>query len=155
MEPLKGWVKAFKPTNLQEAIWKTRDLGPDAKPKFIPIPPLNNGGRDPRPPMNKGGCDPRGFDKGRGRADENTRRELRRKQLCFTCKEPWNPSHKCMGHGQVHYIEVTSDNEEEEEIGQIQNMEAETIETEEEKITGQDSMATLASISGVPKYNTL
>jgi hypothetical protein len=36
MEPLKGWVKAFKPTSLQEAIWKTRDLGPAAKPKFIP-----------------------------------------------------------------------------------------------------------------------
>jgi hypothetical protein len=154
MEPLKGWVKAFKPTNLQEAIWKTRDLGPAAKPKFIPRPPLNNGGRDQRPPMNPGGRDPRGFDKGHGRVDENTRRELRRKQLCFTCKEPWNPTHKCMGRGQVHYIEVTSDNEEEEEIDQIQNMEAETIETEEEQITGQDSMATLASISGVPKYNT-
>jgi hypothetical protein len=27
MEPLKGWVKAFKPTNLQDAIWRTRDLG--------------------------------------------------------------------------------------------------------------------------------
>jgi hypothetical protein len=155
MEPLKGWVKAFKPTSLQEAIWKTRDLGPAAKPKFIPRPPLNNGGRDQRPPINQGGRDPKGFDRGRGRIDDNTRRELRRKQLCFTCKEPWNPSHKCMGRGQVHYIEVTSDNEEEDEIGQIQNMEAETTEAvEEEQTTGQDSMATLASISGVPKYNT-
>ena len=55
----------------------------------------------------------------------------------------------------MHYIEVTSDNEEEDEIGQIQNMEAETTEVvEEEQIMGQDSMATLASISGVPKYNT-
>jgi hypothetical protein len=60
-----------------------------------------------------------------------------------------------MGRGQVHYIEVTSYNKEEYEIGQIQNMEAETTEAaEEEQITGQDSMATLASISGVPKYNT-
>jgi hypothetical protein len=33
-------------------------------------------------------------------------------------------------------------------------MEADTIDTEEEQITGQDNMATLASISGVPKYNT-
>jgi hypothetical protein len=31
MEPLRGWVEAFKPTNLQEAIWKTRDLGSKAK----------------------------------------------------------------------------------------------------------------------------
>jgi hypothetical protein len=68
--------------------------------------------------------------------DENTRRELRRKQLYFTCKEPWNPTHKCMGRGQVHYIEVTSDNEEEEEISQIKNIEAETLETTEEEILG-------------------
>jgi hypothetical protein len=55
----------------------------------------------------------------------------------------------------VHYIEVTSDNEEEDEIGQIQNMEAETTKVvEKEQIMGQDSMANLASISGVPKYNT-
>jgi hypothetical protein len=33
-----------------------------------------------------------------------------------------------MGHGQVHYIEVTSDNEEEEYYGQIHNIEAKTIE---------------------------
>jgi hypothetical protein len=52
MEPLKGWVKAFKPTSLQEAIWKTRDMGPAAKPKFIPRPPINNGGRDQRPLIN-------------------------------------------------------------------------------------------------------
>jgi hypothetical protein len=159
MEPLKGWVKAFKPTNLQDAIWRTRDLGPAARPKFIPRPPLNTGGRDQKPPMNQGGRDLRGFDRGRGRMDDNTRRELRRKQLCFTCKEPWNPSHKCMGRGQVHYIEVTSDNEEEEDCGQIQNIEAETIETAEEEIPEQqnnmaEGNATLASISGVPKFNT-
>jgi hypothetical protein len=81
MEPLKGWVKAFNPTSLQEAIWKTRDLGPAAKPKFIPKPPLNNGGRDERPPINHGGHDPKGYDKGHGRIDDNTMRELRRKQL--------------------------------------------------------------------------
>jgi hypothetical protein len=63
-----------------------------------------------------------------------------------------------MGHGQVHYIEVTSDNEEEEDFGHIQNMEADTIETVDEEATGHDSTteekAALASISGVPKYNT-
>jgi hypothetical protein len=138
MEPLKGWVKAFKPTNLQDAIWRTRDLGPAAKSKFIPRPPLNTRGRDQRPPMNQGGRDPRGFDRGRGRMDENTRRELRRKQLCYTCKEPWDPSHKCMGSGKAHYIEVTSDNEEDEDFGHIQNIEADTTETAEEEGTGHD-----------------
>jgi hypothetical protein len=111
MEPLRGWVKDFNPTNLQDAIWRKRDLGPATKPTFVPRPPLNIEGRDQRPPMNPGGRDPRRFDRGRGSMDENTIRELRRKQLCYTCKDPWNPSHKCMG-GQVHYIEVTSDNEE-------------------------------------------
>jgi hypothetical protein len=158
MEPLKSWVKAFKPTNLQDAIWTMRDLGPASKPKVVPRPSLNTRGRDQRPPVNQGGCDPRGFDRGRGRMDDKTRRELRRKQLCFTCKEPWNPSHKCMGRGQVHYIEVTSDNEEEEYHGQLQNMEAETTETTEEEVTGQGSTTegkgTLASISRVPKFNT-
>jgi hypothetical protein len=77
MEPLCGWVKAFKPHNLQEAIWRTRDLmGSAAKTKFTPRPPLTQGVKDQR-----------GMDKGKGRMDEATRRELRRKQLCFTCKE--------------------------------------------------------------------
>jgi hypothetical protein len=108
--------------------------------------------------MNQGGRDPRGFDRGHGRMDDNTRRKLRRKKLYFTCKEPWNPSHKCMGRGQVHYIEVTLDNEEEEDYDQLQNMEDETTETTEEEVTGLDSMAkgkaTLASIIRVPKFNT-
>jgi hypothetical protein len=63
-----------------------------------------------------------------------------------------------MGQGQVHYIEVTSDDEEEDEYGQIQNMEAETLEAAEEEVPELDcavgEKATLASISGVPKFNT-
>jgi hypothetical protein len=88
-------------------------MGSTAKTKFTPRPPLNQGAKDQR-----------GVDKGKGRMDEATRRELRRKQLCFTCKEPWEPGHKCMGKGKVHYIEVISDDEEEEEMGHIQNIEA-------------------------------
>jgi hypothetical protein len=156
MEPLRGWVKAFKPTNLHDAIWKTRDLGSTAKTRFTPRPP-NQGGREKRPPINQGGRDPRGFDRGRGRMDEPTRRELRRKQLCFTCKEPWDPTHKCMGKGKAHYIEVISDDED-EDFGHIQNMEAETPgQTEEEDASHDpttDEKVTIASISGVPKFNT-
>jgi hypothetical protein len=63
-----------------------------------------------------------------------------------------------MGRGQVHYIEVTLDDEEEDEYGQIQNMEAETLEVAEEEVPELDcaggEKATLASISGVPKFNT-
>jgi hypothetical protein len=89
--------------------------------------------------------------------DENTRRELRKK-LCYTCKEPWDPSHKCMGRCKAHYIEVTYDNEEDEDFGHIQNIEADTTETAKEEATSHDSAAeekaTLASISGVPNFNT-
>jgi hypothetical protein len=78
VEPLRVWVKDFKPTNFHDAIWNTMDLGSATKTRFTPRPP-NQGGRDQRPPMNQRGRDPRGFDRGRGRMDEPTRRELRRK----------------------------------------------------------------------------
>jgi len=64
-----------------------------------------------------------------------------------------------MGCVQVHYIEVTLDNEEDEDVGHIQNTEVDTIETAEEEATCHDNAveerSILASISGVPKYNTL
>jgi hypothetical protein len=155
MEPLSGWVKDFKPTNLHDAIWKTRDLGPEEKTRFTPRPP-NQGGRDQRPPMNQGGRDPKGFDRRRGRMDEHTRRELRRKQLCFTCKEPWDPTHKCMGKGKAHYIEVISVDEEDEDFYHLQNMEAENPGQEEEEDASHgltiDEKVTISSISGVPKF---
>jgi hypothetical protein len=124
MEPLRGWVKAFKPANLHDVIWKTRDLGSATKMRLTPRNP-NQGGREKIPPMNQGGRDPRGFDRGRGMMDKPIRRELRRKQLCFTCKEPWDPTHNCMGKGKSHYIEVISNDEEDEYFGHLQNMEAE------------------------------
>jgi hypothetical protein len=74
--------------------------------------------------VNQGGRYPRGFDRGRGRMDETTWRELRRKQLCFTYKEPWDPTHKCMGKGKSHYIEVISDDKEDEDFDHLQNTKA-------------------------------
>jgi hypothetical protein len=127
-------------------------MGSEAKNKFSPRPPINQGGRDQR-----------GVDRGKGRMDETTRRELRRKKLFFTCKEPWDPGNKCMGKGKAHYIEVISDDEEEEYFGHIQNMEAnpprmDSIENEEEEEASinlaAEKKVTIASISGVPKFNT-
>jgi len=46
--------------------------------------------------------------------------ELRRKKLCFSCKEPWEPGHKDMGKDNEYYIEVLSDSDGEEEEGQDQ-----------------------------------
>jgi hypothetical protein len=52
---------------------------------------------------------------GKGRMNEETQRELRRKKLCFNCKYLWEPIHRCMGKVKVHYIEVVSDEEDDEE----------------------------------------
>ena len=38
-EPLRGWVKAYKPTSLQDAVSRARDLQESVpKPKFTPRP---------------------------------------------------------------------------------------------------------------------
>jgi hypothetical protein len=143
-EPLRGWVKAFKPTTLQDAIWKNRDLeGTTSKNKFVPRPPLAPRGRDQR-----------FIDKGKGKLDEATKRKLRRKQLCYTCKESWEPRHSCMGKGKIHYIEVPSDSEEEDDVGHLQNMEV--AQAEEEAMCKQAGIkkVVIASISGVPKIST-
>ena len=47
--------------------------------------------------------------------DEATRQELRRKKLCFNCKGPWEPGHRCLEKGKIQYIEVMSDDEDEQE----------------------------------------
>ena len=47
--------------------------------------------------------------------DDETRRELMRKKLFFRCRDPWVPGHKCMGKGEIHYIEVAPDNVDSEE----------------------------------------
>jgi hypothetical protein len=51
--------------------------------------------------------------------DEENRRKLRRKKLCYNCKEPWKLGHRCMRKGRVHYIEVVSDEEDENDDGGI------------------------------------
>jgi hypothetical protein len=101
-EPLRGWVKAFKPATLQDAIKRTLDM--------MDTVPKTKGPTKPYiPPKNQ---DKKPFQKewtGKDRLDEETRRELRRKKLCFTCKDPWESGHRCMGKGKAHYIEVLSD----------------------------------------------
>jgi hypothetical protein len=78
--------------------------------------------------------------------------------LCFTCKEPWDPTHKCMGKGKAHYIEVILDDEEDEDFGYLQNMEDENPGHAEEEDASHDlttdEKVTIASIRGVPKFNT-
>jgi hypothetical protein len=53
--------------------------------------------------------------KGKPKLDDDTRRELMRKKLCFSCRDSWVPWHRCMGKGQIHYIEVESGSAKEDE----------------------------------------
>jgi hypothetical protein len=106
-EPLRGWVKAYKPATLQDAVSRARDMQ-DVVPKSrFPLKPTF-------PQKNK---EVKPFQKdwaGKPRLDEETRRELRKKKLCFNCQDPWVPGHRCAGKdtvGKAHYIEVYSDSD--------------------------------------------
>lgn len=48
--------------------------------------------------------------------DDDTRKELRRKKLFFSYKEPWVPGHRCMDKGKENYIEVLLNSDGEEEV---------------------------------------
>jgi hypothetical protein len=51
-----------------------------------------------------------------------------RKKLCFSYRDPWVLGHKCMGKGEIHYIEVAADNvdgeEEEQDSGSTSSEES-------------------------------
>ena len=72
---------------------------------------------------------------GNPKLDEETRKELRRKKLCFSCQESWVPGHRCAGKDKTdkaHYIEVYSDNDsddKEEKQGQEQGNQKSSEET--------------------------
>jgi hypothetical protein len=139
-------VKAFKPETLQDAIIRTRDMEdvvPKKKTFSKPFIPQKN--KDKKP-----------FQKewtGKEKLDEATRNELRRKKLCFSCKEPWDLGHRCMGKGKVHYIEVHSDSdEEEEEVTQEQGNEQGGSSDEQPREEAKG--VTIATLSGTPRYYT-
>jgi hypothetical protein len=167
-KPLRGWVKAYRPHTLQDAILRTRDLA-DSVPKTKPFP-------KPFVPQKDRDWKPFQRDwKGKEKLDDDTRRELMRKKLFFSCRDPWILGHRCMGKGQIHYIEVESGSEEEDEdIGAWENndSEDETIHEpeqqsskpqipagaqpkEETKPRREVKGGTIATLSGVPRYNTL
>jgi hypothetical protein len=119
--------------------------------------------------------------KGKEKLDDETRQELMRKKLCFSCRDPWVPGHRCMGKGEIHYIEVAADNvdseEGEKDSGSI-GLEEESTLIEEQPPrrpltpTGAHPLVVpqppeqanrrkptkggvIATLSGVPRYDTL
>jgi hypothetical protein len=87
----------------------------------------------------------------RDRLDDDDTRELRRKNIFFSCKEPWEPGHKCMGKGKVHYIEVLSYSDGEEEAGQAQDNEHDSpvVEHPHEEVKS----GTISTLFGVPRFH--
>lgn len=94
-EPLKGWVKAFDPLTLQEAMKKARSMELAA--------PANRFGskgsssfKDNRGGFNKG-KEKVDDTKGKSAAplDRETLNDLRKKKLCFFCKGPYEFGHDC------------------------------------------------------------
>ena len=112
-------------------------------------------GKDVRVPPPKGNL-------GWALVDDGARRELRKKQLCFTCQEPWALGHRCAA-GKAHFIEVFSNDSGEED--EEDDEEAGDSQTAQDQLpppppgTGGAAFAptggTLAALRGVPKYLTL
>ena len=167
-EPMRGWVKDFKPNTLQEAIMCMRDMGNLAlKPKTFTKPFVPQRHRDRKNPQREW--------KGKPKLDDDTRRELMRKKLYFSCRYPWLPGHRCMGKGQIHYIEVESGSEEEDEEMRAQEdsdleektthepeqhpkkpqIQTEAQPKEETKPHREVKWGIIATLFGVPEYNTL
>jgi hypothetical protein len=81
-EPLRGWVKAYRPHTLQDSILHTRDLADSmSKTKTFSKPFVPQKDRDRKPFQREW--------KGKEKLDDDTRCELMRKKLCFNYRDPW------------------------------------------------------------------
>jgi hypothetical protein len=101
-------VKAFNLETLQDAIIRTQDMEYVVlMEKYFSKHFIPHKGKDMKN-FQKEGTSNEKF-------EEETHNELRRNKLFFSCKEPWEPGHKCVGKGKVHYIEVHSKSDKEEE----------------------------------------
>ena len=96
---------------------------------------------------------------GRTQVDDEARRELRKKRLCFNCQEPWAPGHGCAA-GKAHFIEVFFDDSEEEDEEDDEEA-GDSHMTQDQLLppppgTGGAAFAptggALAALRGVPKY---
>eukprot|EP00253_Pinus_taeda_P009694 PITA_09694 len=112
-------------------------------------------GKDVRIPPPKGSP-------GRAQIDDDARRELKKKRLCFTCQEPWAPGHRCAA-GKAHFIEVFPESsEEEDEEDDVEAGDSHGVQgplPPPPPATGGAAFAptggALAALRGVPKYLTL
>jgi hypothetical protein len=149
IEPLRGWVKSYKPTTLQDAVGCTRDMQDVVPKRRFPLKPTF--------PQKRKGTKPFQRDlAGKPKMDEETRRDLRRKKLFFIYQESWVPGHKCVGKdktNKVHYIQVYLDSDsdfEEEKHEQEQGHQTSGEETSQARAKGP----IMESMLGLPRYHT-
>eukprot|EP00253_Pinus_taeda_P027576 PITA_27576 len=157
-EPLRGLVRSTRPATLQDAINRTRDLQ-DVLPRTrTPYPQrqtFQSKGRDVRIRPPKG-------NPGQVQLDDDARRELKKKRLCFTCQEPWAPGHRCAA-GKAHVIEVFSESSgEEDDEDDVEAGDSHAVQgplPPPPPAAGSASFAptegALAALRGIPKYLTL
>ena len=158
-EPLWRLVRSTRPATLHDAVgrtWGLQDALPWTRAPFPQRSAFQPKWKDVRVPPPKG-------NQSRGPLDDETRRDLRRKRLCFTCQEPWAPGHRC-AIGKAHYIEVFSDSSGEEEYEEIEAGGNSTTQRGDHLPppplgAGGAAFAptggSLASLRRVPKYLTL
>ena len=83
-EPLHGLVKTTKPTTLQYSIERARDIQyalPKSKAKFQQKPFFPSKEKYENAPLSKESQNKKPL-------DYDVQRDLRRRNICFTCQEP-------------------------------------------------------------------
>ena len=93
-EPLKGWIKAFDPPSLQEAMRKAQSMELTTPSSRFTSRSTSSFKDNKKFDKNKG---KKGDTKGKSTAplDMETLNDLRRKKLCFYCKGPYDRDHDC------------------------------------------------------------
>ncbi|KAH9314078.1 hypothetical protein KI387_022705, partial [Taxus chinensis] len=110
-DALVGFVEAFEPSSLHEAVRRARDLELSTPKSRVPPrvqqkePPSGSDELQQREPP------PRQEVAKKPIISQEDRDELRRKKLCFDCHTPWVPGHDCRGRGKAQFIEVFEESE--------------------------------------------
>ncbi|XP_057873430.2 uncharacterized protein LOC131079483 [Cryptomeria japonica] len=99
-EPLKGWVKAFDLPTLVDAMKKARSMELAAPKSRFQSKPFSF-----RKDKKKFSNQPKKFP---SRMDDELHQEIRRKNLCYSCKEPWVLGHRCHGKSNARQMEAYS-----------------------------------------------
>ena len=89
--PLRGWVKGHDLATLQEATKKAHDLAPSFRSRFQHRDSYMKKDKEKDKKSFHKDAQPKRDNK----LDNETLNELRKKKLCFHCREPWDLSHKC------------------------------------------------------------